>query len=250
LPVRHYSDNSLTAALNWVYAPENRTQKMSYVLYYPSIRLGINLPALEKDLPLELDYLAATYQGNTSLAVAFYYNPPACLRVIDPFVEEGNYTLPKYLRKALPLAGTGAILAEGEPYLPPALFGAQSSQNWCYYFEKADLARQMGDWTQVVALGEVGFALGDYPNDPLERFPFIEAYAHTGDWERALEQTRLAAGIAPVYEVLTCRLWERIAVEAPFSPERDAAVQSVKQALRCDEPRQEPVQESTEEETP
>lgn len=250
LPVRHYSDNSLTAALNWVYAPDNRTRQMSYVLYYPSVRLGINLPALEKDLPLDLDYLAATYRGNTSLAVAFYYNPPACLRVIDPFVEEGNYTLPKYLRKALPLASTAAILPEGEPYLLADLFGTQSTQNWCYYFEKADLARQLGDWTQVVELGEAGFALGDYPNDPLERFPFIEAYAHTGDWERALEQTRLAAGIAPVYEVLTCRLWERIAVEAPVSPERDAAVQSVKQALRCDEPRQEPVQESTEEETP
>ena len=67
-----------------------------------------------------------------------------------------------------------------------------------------------------------GFASGDYPNDPLERFPFIEAYAHTGDWQRALEQSRLAAGVAPVYEIVVCRLWERIAVEAPTGSQRDA----------------------------
>jgi uncharacterized membrane protein len=134
--------------------------------------------------------------------------------------------------------------------LQAEIFGPQNSGSWCYYFEKADLARQQNDWQQVIELGEEGFASGDYPNDPLERFPFIEAYAHTGDWQRALEQSRLAAGVAPVYEIVVCRLWERIAVEAPAGSPRDAAVQTIWTENRCDEPRQEPVPEPTLEEIP
>ncbi len=251
LPVRHYSDNSLTAAFNWVFAPENTSQNLSYALFYPTVRLGADLPALEKGLPIRLDYLAATFQGNTSQAVAFYYNPPGCARVLDPFVERDNYTLPRYLREAMVLSGTGAILSEGRPELPEAIFGRQSEGSWCYYFEKADLARQLKDWQKVVELGELGFASGDYPNDPLERFPFIEAYAHTGDWARALEQSRLASRVAPVYEIVVCRLWERIAVEAPAGAGRDEAVRTIWSENRCDEPRQEPpAPEPNLEETP
>jgi uncharacterized membrane protein len=197
-------------------------------------------------LPIQLDYLAAEFQGSTSQTVAFYYHPPACARILDPLVERDNYTLPRYLREAMVLSTTDPILPEGTPVLPVEIFGprsAQSERSWCYYFEKADLARQQKDWQQVIALGEQGFASGDYPNDPLERFPFIEAYAHTGDWQRALEQSRLAAGVAPVYQIVVCRLWERIAVEAPAGSPRDEAVQSIWTENRCDEPRQEPVQE-------
>lgn len=250
LPMRHYSDNSLTAPLNWVFAPDNRSLQMSYALYYPTIRVGTNIPALQPGIELRWDYLAAEYQGNTSLAVAFYYNPPGCVRVLDPQIEAGNYTLPRYLREAMVLSSTAPILPEGEPSLPAALFGVQSESSWCYYFEKADLARQLGDWQRVVELGEAGFASGDYPNDPTERFPFIEAYAHTGDWQRALEQTRLAASIAPVYELSVCRLWERIEKQTRPGAERNAAVQSVLDGYRCDEPRQEPVQEQPQEAKP
>ncbi len=250
LPVRHYSDNSLTAPLNWVFDPNNRSETMSYALFYPTIRVGASLPALQPGLPIEWDYLATHFTGSSSKAVAFYYNPPGCVRVLDPYIEAGNYTLPPYLRKAMVLSTTTPILPEGQPHLPEALFGRQSETSWCYYFEKADLARQFGDWQQVIELGDLGFASGDYPNDPIERFPFIEAYAYTGDWQRALEQSRQAGQIAPVYEVLVCRLWERIEAQTQPGAERNAAVQSVQQEYRCDEPRQEPAQESYQEDNP
>lgn len=249
LPVKHYSDNSLTAAMNWVFDPENRTQRMAYALLYPTVRVGANnlLPSLAPDLPVDLDYLAARFVGNTSQAVAFYYNPPGCVRILDPEVERDNFTLPQYLRRAMSLSGTGPILPEGSPEipagspaLPAALFGVQSQDSWCYYFEKADLARQQKDWAQVVALSEQGLATGDYPNDPTERLPAIEGYAHLGDWKNALEQSRLAAGVAPVYEMVVCRLWEHIRREVPPGPGLTEAANTIWADYRCDEPRQEP----------
>jgi hypothetical protein len=252
LPVKHYSDNSLTAAVNWVFNPENRTQQMGYALFYPTVRAGNILKALEPGLTVELDYLAASFHGNTSQAVAFYYHPPGCVRVLDPEVERDNYTLPLYLRQAMMLSSTRPILDEdsaelpaGSPSLPAALFGVQSTASWCYYFEKADLARQQQDWPRVVALSEEGFASGDYPNDPTERLPAIEGYAHLGDWQNALAQSRLAAGVAPVYEMVVCRLWERIRRDVAPGAGRDDAARSIWAEYRCDEPRQEPIPDPT-----
>jgi hypothetical protein len=102
----------------------------------------------------------------------------------------------------------------------------------------------------VIALGEKGFASGDYPNDPVERFPFIEAYAHSGDWARALEQSRLAADVAPVYEIVVCRLWERIEHDLPSSPERDGTLRTIQTDYRCDQPRTEPKPDKKSEEMP
>ena len=36
----YYADNSLTAPLNWIYDPGNRSSEMDYVLFYPTSRVG------------------------------------------------------------------------------------------------------------------------------------------------------------------------------------------------------------------
>jgi hypothetical protein len=79
----------------------------------------------------------------------------------------------------------------------------------------------------VADLGDQAFALGDYPNDPMERLPFIEGYAHTGRWERALELTREAGDITPLMQPVLCRLWQRIEAQTEPTPEQQAALQSI-----------------------
>ena len=39
------------------------------------------------------------------------------------------------------------------PTLPAHIFGAEPPHDWCYYYQKASLARQLGDWAQVVGDG-------------------------------------------------------------------------------------------------
>lgn len=233
LPITFYSDNSLTAPLNWIYSRPADREHMDYVLYFPSARLGTKLPDLVKDIPVEQDYLAATFTGTTSQAVAIFYEPPACLRVLDPQLDVSNYMAPALMRKSAAISSTRPILPEGAPYLPENIFGPEPAHAWCYYYQKADLARQQGRWEEAAALGEIAFSLGDYPNDPSERIPFVEAYAHTGDWQAAMEQSREAQRITPLMEPVLCRLWSRIAQSAPESIEKEAAVQSMREALAC-----------------
>ncbi|HAV78107.1 MAG TPA: hypothetical protein DCX53_12225, partial [Anaerolineae bacterium] len=46
-----YADNSISAPLNWIYAPHTTGEKIDYVLFYPTNRLNASLPALELDIP-------------------------------------------------------------------------------------------------------------------------------------------------------------------------------------------------------
>jgi hypothetical protein len=98
--------------------------------------------------------------------------------------------------------------------LPDSLFSPEPVHGWCYYFEKADLARQFGDWETVTRLGDEAFALNDYPNNPLERFVFIEGYAHAGQWDRSLKLSRESYKVSREFVgPPLCRLWQRIETE-------------------------------------
>lgn len=236
LPTRFTSDNSLSAVLNYIYAPQNRSEDMYYMLYFPSIRTKTYFKDYQPGREIQHNYLAATFRGNTSQVIAFYFQPPACLRVLDAEIERDNIMLPEAIKTAMRLSSATPIrfLPEGQGYTPPIeIYGAELAHGWCYYFEKADLARQMQDWAQVALLGEEAFCLQDHPNDPVERTPFIEAYAHLGQWQRALELTRESAQVTELVRPVLCALWQRIDRETPASAEKDAAVRQVRQALAC-----------------
>jgi hypothetical protein len=230
-----YADNSLGAAFNWIYAPENHTDRVDYVLFYPTNRLGASLPELEPGVSVNYDYLAGKFEGNTSQAVVFYYAPPRCLRLLDPEIDPENRLIPdeSLLRDAAVISSTTPILREQTSRMPE-IYGPEPVHGWCFYFQKADLARQWNDWDQVVALGDSAFGLDDHPNDPFERFVFIEGYAHAGDWEKAVELSIASYKVSKNFVgPLLCRLWSRIERETEISPEQQAAVDQVQLEFEC-----------------
>jgi hypothetical protein len=236
LPLHYSTDNSLTAALNWIYDPENSSARMDYYLFYPDMRLNTSLPPLESGETIEQDYLATMFYGSTEQVVAVYFEPPGCLRVLDPETDPVNPLLPEIMRYSAKYSTTAAILpaSEGGAVLQEDIFGPELEHNWCYYFEKADLARQLGDWQKVAALGEPAFALNDHPNDPAERMPFIEGYAHTGNWQRAVDLTADSFQVTPRMQVPLCELWERIAAETPDSLAKKRSLQVISEILSCE----------------
>src|SRR5690606_29558761 len=80
------------------------------------------------------------------------------------------------------------ILPDAAAHTPPAaIFGAEPAHGWCYLYEKAALARQLGDWDTVLVFGEQAFASNLRAADSIEWLPFLQAYALNGRTER-LEQ--------------------------------------------------------------
>lgn len=227
-----YADNSLGAALNLIYAPDNHSDTVDYVLFYPTNRESLSLSL---DTPVNYDFLAGSFSGNTSQAVVFYYSPPKCLRLLDPEIDLENRLIPDdtFLRDAALLSSTAPILSEQTSRMPAA-YGTEPAHGWCFYFEKADLARQMGDWETVTQLGDAAFALDDYPNDPIERFVFIEGYAHAGNWDKAVELSQISYKISKNFVgPPLCKLWNRIARETQETPEQKVTMEIVQNKFEC-----------------
>ena len=227
-----YADNSLGAALNLIYAPDNHSDVVDYVLFYPTNRESLSLTP---NTPVDYDFLAGKFSGNTSQAVVFYYSPPKCLRLLDPEIDSVNRLIPDdtFLRDAALLSSSAPILNVDSSQMPVG-YGAEPAHGWCYYFEKADLARQMGDWKTVTQLGDAAFALDDYPNDPIERFVFIEGYAHSAEWKKAVELSKLSYKVSKGYVgPLLCKLWTRIARDTENSPEREAVLGGLQIEFEC-----------------
>ncbi|MCC7117527.1 MAG: hypothetical protein IT310_03290 [Anaerolineales bacterium] len=228
----YYADNSLSAALNWIYAPDETADAIGYALFYPTNRAGLSLTP---NAPVMYDFLVGKFNGNTSQSVAFYYAPPKCLRLLDPEIDSINKLIPEetLLREAAALSSTLPILATPTAQMPK-IYQPEPAHGWCYYFQKADLARQLKDWGTVARLGGEAFKLDDHPNDPIERFVFIEGYAHTGNWEKAVEYSLDSYRVSKAYmRPLVCKLWERIARETESAPAQANAISEIQKKAEC-----------------
>ncbi len=233
LPVTLFSDNSLSGPLNWIYSPPG---KMDHILYFASVRtqegraLGTGL---QSGVAFEQNYLATTFSGNTSKMLVINFSPPGCLRVLDPEIDPLNKLLPPLLRDAASLSNPAMILQENPAQLPD-FYNPEIPRSWCYYFSQAEIARQNENWSQVVEIGAKAFNTGDRPNDPLENFVFIEAYAHTRTWDQALKLNKDTYKFSKeVMRPMLCKLWNRIERETPVEPLQQAALKEARTLLGC-----------------
>lgn len=230
IPVTYYSDNSLTGPLNWIYSPPG---EMNVMLYFASIRVGKTLPSVEPGQPHQLYYIGPTFYGNTDNILVVNFEPPGCFRVIDPEVEANNRLLPPAVRDVARVSNQRVILFEKQNQLPGPFYRGVES-DWCGYFAQAELARQKGEWEEVVRIAELAFALNDTPNDPVERFVYIEGYTHTGEWKKAVELSKDSYRISKNYVgPLLCNLWNRIERETEANPEQAAVMGEVRSEFGC-----------------
>ncbi|HQV95070.1 MAG TPA: hypothetical protein PLF41_11430, partial [Anaerolineales bacterium] len=105
----------------------------------------------------------------------------------------------------------------------------------CYYFQKAELARQFGDCDEVNRLADAAFKLDEHFNNPVELFVFIEGYAHAGDWDDAIRLSNEARQVSKSYvDPLLCKLWKRIEAETTPSEERTEALNEIFELTGCE----------------
>jgi hypothetical protein len=238
IPLKYYSDNSLTAPLNWIYAPNNLSRQMSYLLYDIKVRLGTGLESLEKGLPINQPYRATDFSGTTSQAIVMVAPPKGCLKLLDPVLDNGYPLKQPLISQALPLSNLENIVSNPEqPALPPAnMFGPEPFHDWCYYYEKAELARQIKDWQQVSKLGDQVLQGALKPADPVELLPFIEGFAHVGRWDDARQLSLQAYKTSTRLQLLLCSTWSRIEQATTSDPQGKLVTDTIKNSLECASP--------------
>ncbi|NMC54749.1 MAG: glycosyltransferase family 39 protein [Chloroflexi bacterium] len=178
--------------------------------------------------------------GNTLDSLVMYYEPPHdtnCLWILD--AEDADHPLlPDVVIDALPLSNLGQIKTEN-PYgeAPDArIFGPEPAPDWCYYYQKATLARQLDDWGEVARLGDEALNQGfdtanPSSNSPYEWIPFIQAYARDGQWQKAADLLNNTYQTDTRYQAMLCRVWGDL--EAHLDEAERAVFDEAASRLEC-----------------
>lgn len=173
------------------------------------------------------------FRGNTSEGISVLHpSGGACVRVLDtvyandPLYTEGQDIL-------IPISNLSRIIPDPNAAPPdPDIFGPEPERTWCYFFEKADLARQMEDWDTVIALYKQAQQKGFSPDYSAEYVPFIEAYARTGEWQKAYDLTSAAQNEGKGLKKMLCANWSRLG-EVPSADME--VIEQAMQSLACSE---------------
>jgi len=165
-------------------------------------------------VPILTTVRSGQFTGSTSAALGIYFKSSAtCARVLDSLYSDDPF-FKQEVNQLIDISNTAQILTDAAPTTPdPAIFGTEPAHTWCYYFEKADLARQLQDWQTVLQLGQQANAKGFAPGMGAEYLPFIEAYAQTGQWAQAYDLSLSAQQVNPAFNLkpILCNNWTRFA---------------------------------------
>ncbi len=221
-------ENDAGFAFNVLYHYQTKNGSLPYWFFTnePFMYSGV-----KPDTPISHSVRNLGFQGSVSQSVTFIHQTSiSCLRVLDSvYADDPMYS--DQQRALIPISNLSRIISDPESAAPdPNIFGPEPPYTWCYFFEKADLARQSKDWKTVIALYQQANQNGLTPQSGAEYIPFIEAYAQTGNWQKAYDLTLSAQKLTPHLETMLCDNWSRL---NQLSSPNVIIINQVKQTLSC-----------------
>lgn len=190
--VTHYSvaaeeDYFTWGPANLLYHPESNHEKYVQPAVYAVV---LNEETVAKVIAREpQDYSnrrsIRTYPNYRNILILSQPTPASCVQVIDLHQVELSSSEDSRVMEIAAFSEAEHIALDKPFRAPPAVpFGVEPPHTWCYFFEKASYARQVGDWVEVLRLGEEAISQGYFAKDQIEWMPFLQAYASAGDTAR------------------------------------------------------------------
>ncbi len=233
---------STSSALNVLYPQPSNPERLAVWMYTLQPRFTTDNPPSG---PMTFATKMRTFRFSAaipkeSIFVQYDPNKKRCMWVLSQR-DRANPDISELTRSALYISNLERIQAGPvvAGYPPTEYFGAELEHGWCYYFQKADLAAQLGDWAQVRALGDEaqakGFRLVNPDSmEPREWLPFVEGYARAETFSTARDLTLAIADRYPRYRAIYCDLWTGLSQDAA-NPNREPAA-GMLQDLACANP--------------
>jgi len=176
-------DYEVWGPINLIYNPEPaetpaiQAEVLNETTAYDVIR-GDVLNNFVRDIKLHRDFNNALVMSMSPLS--------SCLHVIDGRLPVYSETESQLVRQVGEYSHIDRVIPTGTAPTPPAsIFGTEPAHGWCYYYQKASLARQKGDWAEIGRLYDQVHELGLETNDKSEMIPFLEGLVNLGRYEDA-----------------------------------------------------------------
>ena len=118
----------------------------------------------------------------------------SCLHVIDGMLPVYSASDSLLVEKVGAYSHVDQIIPSGPSPVPPiSIFGAEPTHGWCYYYQRASLARQSGNWEEISKLYDQVLELNLETDDKSEVIPFFEGLVNQGRYDdaRSLYRTQI-----------------------------------------------------------
>ena len=126
-----------------------------------------------------------TYPNARNVLIFSQPSLNSCVHVIDGFAPEYSPFESEKVMKIGEFSEVEHILMDAAFHTPPEnVFGPEPAHAWCYFYQKATLARQTENWGLVADLLSEASQQESVPYDPVEWMPFVQASAMLGDAEQ------------------------------------------------------------------
>lgn len=206
-----------------------------YWFFAMSENVGSGADSLVEGFQLTAQKYASTFSGDSrnSLVIVFEPEKNQCLWILRP--EDAPYRgLVPPIKTAAQISNLSRIEDRHDtiPTLYESIVPADPG-TWCFHYQRADLARQLGDWEQVLFFWNLAEQGGYSPGHGFEYIPFIQAYAHAGDWKQAFALTKQSFRASDNMRTILCPVWDELALSTLPSAEQDSAINEVRQLLGC-----------------
>ncbi len=230
----HYvTKYSLAAAINSLYpVPQGTT----HVPYWAFELDDTHVTDLTDGADLQASIRTLTFSApvKNSLVILYDGTNNSCLWILsetDVYYQD----LPPNTRDALLFSNLDQIspTPSDSSYPDRNIFGPEPGHGWCYFFEKADLARQSGDWETISSLGDQAILEGNNPNNLYEWIPFIEGYLHIRNLDKAQSLTMEIFNSDQGNRAALCAVWSRSIKIITLSPPETETILSVQNELGC-----------------
>ncbi len=110
----------------------------------------------------------------------------SCMRLLDSSNLELSPLDTPLVAAAGQFSNINQVITQGETKQPIAsIFGHEPVHGWCYYYQKASLARQNGDWAKIIKLQNEIESTHLEPSSLVEWLPFLEARYRLGQLDEA-----------------------------------------------------------------
>lgn len=164
------------------------------MIYYPEPgSLGVQSEVLNRVTVQDIQMGSASERTMRTIEVERDYvntlvltmpTASSCLHAIDSQWIELSENEDYRVHLVAPYSNAARIRTEDDPRIPPkSVFGSEPERGWCYFYEKASLERQRGNWEAVASLAKQVRELGLRPRDRVEWLPFLYGLAYTGQYD-------------------------------------------------------------------
>jgi hypothetical protein len=214
-----------------MYADEFDIQKIPYWFVITEQRLRVNEKhRLLARKGISRRFRSWQFKGSDNGILLINNSLDRCVQILSPGQPENSQLSPA-LTEFLPLTNLDRIifLPGAAPSLSREIFGPEPEHGWCYFYEKADVARQFGDWANVIKLGQEAEKGGYEPSNKSEWLLFMDAYIQSGDLAAAEELTGRIHAQDPRLTGLLCNYWSS---QTSVPPELN---DSLSEKLGCDQ---------------